>query len=77
MSNMAEIATAPKVGWECPECGKDCPFVNAGRTHVCYCTDCQVSWIWGCNLTSHWRDQTEAEQRAEWAAAGIENMRRI
>ena len=70
-------STTFKVGWECPECGKDSPHVNAGRTQVCYCTRCQVSWIWGENLVSCWREQTEAEQRALYEAAGIERMRRI
>jgi hypothetical protein len=69
--------TSTKVGWECPECGKDSPYVNVGRTHVCYCTGCQVSWVWGSNLTDSWKYQTEAEQRAEYEAAGIDRMRRI
>jgi hypothetical protein len=69
--------TTQLVGWECPECGKDCPFVNVGQMHVCYCADCQVSWIWGINLSDSWKYQTEAEQRAEYEAAGIEHMRRI
>jgi hypothetical protein len=36
-----------------------------------------VSWIWGENLVSCWREQTEAEQRALYEARGIERMRRI
>ena len=61
----------------CPLCGKESPYVNAGKTHVGYCEPCGVSFITGANLFSSWQDETEDEQRAAYAAAGIESLRRI
>ena len=59
----------------CPTCGKNDGYVNAGSTHVFYCTEHRVSWIFGANLFSGWRDETEEEQREKYKL--IEDFERV
>jgi hypothetical protein len=61
----------------CPTCHRNDGYTNAGRTHVCYCLEHRVSWVIGCNLFSSWKDETEAEQRAAWAAIGLDDFARV
>ena len=63
--------------WDCPECGVASPYVNVGRVHIGFCQHCGVSWYIGANLFSGWKEETEDEQRAAWAAAGLESLRRV
>jgi hypothetical protein len=69
--------TTVKPYLSCPVCEEESPYVNAGRVHVGYCQPCGVSFIIGTNLFSSWRDETEDEQRAAYAAAGIQSLRRL
>jgi hypothetical protein len=50
----------------CPTCGKNDGHLNVSRTHVFYCLEHRVSWIYGSNIFSDWRDETEAEQREKY-----------
>lgn len=59
----------------CPQCGGNDGYVNAGRTHVCFCLAHRVSWIAGANIFSDWRHETEAEQRERYKI--IEGFERI
>jgi hypothetical protein len=42
---------------------------------VFYCTEHRVSWIFGANLFSGWRDETEEEQREKYKL--IEDFERV
>jgi hypothetical protein len=59
----------------CPTCGKNDGFVNAGSTHVFYCEEHRVTWIYGSNIFSGWRDETEAGQRERYKV--IEGFERV
>jgi hypothetical protein len=59
----------------CPTCGRNDRYVNAGSTHVFYCLEHRVSWIFGANIFSGWREETEAEQREKYKL--IESFERV
>jgi hypothetical protein len=59
----------------CPTCGKNDGYLNAGRTHVFYCREHKVSWIFGANMFSSWKDETEEEQREKYKL--IEDFERV
>jgi hypothetical protein len=59
----------------CPTCGKNDGYLNAGRTHVFYCREHKVSWIFGANLFDSWKDETEDEQREKYKL--IEGFERV
>lgn len=62
---------------ECPECGRNDGYLNAGKTHRFYCRQDRTAWYVGSNLFSSWRDETEAEQRAKWADIDMESFRDV
>lgn len=47
----------------CPLCG-EASWLNVGKTHWCYCKHHKFRWSPGSNLLSSWRDETEADWRA-------------
>jgi hypothetical protein len=55
----------------CPQCGKNDGYVNAGRTHIFFCKAHRTKWIFGANIFSDWRDQTEDEQRRVYDEIGL------
>jgi hypothetical protein len=61
----------------CPVCGKHDGYVNAGKSHVFFCSEHAKSWIGGANLFDSWRDETEDEQRAKYEAARISETERV
>lgn len=61
----------------CPTCERHDGYINIGRGHWFYCAEHKVCWWVGSNLFSSWKDQTDAEQRAEYDAVGFEGMREI
>jgi hypothetical protein len=52
----------------CPHCRNHDGIINVGRGHWLFCDRHKVRWFVGENLFDSWRDQTEAEQRAIYAA---------
>jgi hypothetical protein len=60
---------------DCPECGQHRDFVHIGRGHWGYCPDCRCMWMFGSNLFSSWRDESEAEQRARYDDLGLGEYR--
>lgn len=62
---------------ECPECGRNDGYLNAGRTHVFFCDEHKTRWTVGSNLFSSWRDETEEEQREAWDSRGLEFYREV
>ena len=59
------------MGLDCPRCGNHRPYVNIGKGHWGYCVTCRVTWMFGANMFSHWRDETETEQRARYDGLGL------
>jgi hypothetical protein len=59
----------------CPTCGKNNGYVNAGATHVFYCSEHKVSWIYGANIFSGWREETKEQQRENYKL--IEDFERV
>lgn len=59
----------------CPTCRGNDGYVNCGRLHVFFCKEHRVSWIFGANLFSSWREQTDAEQREQYKM--IEGFERV
>jgi hypothetical protein len=59
----------------CPTCGKNDWYVNAGTTHVFFCAEHRVSWIFGANLFSSCHEETEQEQREKYKR--IEGFERV
>jgi hypothetical protein len=57
----------------CPTCGDYSGMVNAGRTHVFFCSERKVSWIAGANLFAV--DETREEQIERYKA--IEGFERV
>ena len=45
----------------CPECHSGDGFLNVGRTHVFLCHSHRVKWIFGANIFSSWRWESEAD----------------
>jgi hypothetical protein len=58
----------------CPHCHRMDGYANAGRSHRAFCREHKVSWFIGSNLFSNWREQTEEEQRANWADIGLDTF---
>lgn len=52
----------------CPVCRRSDGYLNTGRDHWFVCERHRVCWCAGSNLFSTWRDQTEADWRANAAA---------
>lgn len=44
----------------CPVCEIAAEYLNVGRVHWCYCTNCGAKWRFGENLFSGWRDESPA-----------------
>lgn len=61
----------------CPECGREAPYTNAGKTHVFYCKGCKTRWVAGINLFSSWRNETEEERRRAWDKIGLDHFREV
>ena len=59
----------------CPTCGKNDGYLNAGKTHVFYCREHKVSWVFGANVFGSWKDETEDEQPEKYKA--IEGFERV
>jgi hypothetical protein len=51
----------------CPECGKTDGHLNVGRDHWFVCHAHKKCWSPGSNLFSSWKDETEAEWKANFA----------
>lgn len=62
---------------DCPRCGSHCHYVNIGRGHWGYCEACRVMWMFGSNLFSHWRLETEDAQRARYAELGLDGFEHV
>jgi len=43
----------------CPECHRNDGYLNVGRTHIFICHEHKTAWIFGDNVFSDWREQTE------------------
>lgn len=52
----------------CPECGRNDGHHNVGAGHWGLCHQHRTRWFIGANLFSGWREESEAEQRAQFAA---------
>jgi hypothetical protein len=76
MADETTVTTGCASDVTCPECRTERAYLNIGRDHIGYCTDCQLSWRIGSNLFSSWMEETEAAQWAAYEAAGISTMRR-
>ena len=61
MSNDAQTATTDNHFGGCPKCGANTGMIHVGRHEWCYCTDHKLAWYVGSNLSSAWRDQTDAD----------------
>lgn len=48
----------------CPECGGDDGYLNVGRDHWMFCETHRTRWLFGSNLFSSWRHETEEEWEA-------------
>jgi hypothetical protein len=59
----------------CPTCGRNDGYLKARRTHEFYCLEHRVSWIYGANTFSGWRDETEAQQIEKYRL--IEDFERV
>jgi hypothetical protein len=61
----------------CPHCAGNDGHINVGRSHWMSCAEHKVKWCVGENLFSHWRDQTEDEQRKVYDDLGFGEYREI
>lgn len=62
---------------ECPECGRNDGYANAGKSHTFFCREHKTRWLVGSNLFSSWQDHTEEEQFAIWNEIGLEGFREV
>ena len=75
-SARAQILASDEFG-TCPECGQTDGYLNIGRGHWFYCRQHRVRWFVGSNLFGSWREQTEAEQRADYDALEFGSYREV
>src|SRR5260370_7222932 len=61
----------------CPVCRKTDGFMNVHSSHPFICKEHRKYWPVGSNFFSCWKEQTEAEQRKIWRAAGIDDFEDI
>jgi hypothetical protein len=61
----------------CPICGGNDGYANAGQTHVFYCKEHKIKWIYGADIFSNWRDQTEEEQEKIYNDIGLGDFEAI
>jgi hypothetical protein len=61
----------------CPKCGEVDDYINIGRGHWFYCQEHKTKWWGGENIFSSWREQTEDEQRAKYAALDFGSYERV
>ena len=61
MSKLNEQASNdPSVFGGCPQCHRNDGYHrNVGRTHWYFCTEHKTKWVWGSNLDSSWRTDSE------------------
>ena len=45
----------------CPLCGSNDGYLNIGREHWFYCDRHKARWLFGSNLFSGWREETEED----------------
>lgn len=45
----------------CPVCHEARLFMNVHKSNYCLCEDHKVAWLFGWNLLSHWRHETQEE----------------
>jgi len=61
----------------CQKCGEVSGGLNVGRGHWFYCSTHRLKWLAGYNLFSHWRDETEQEQRVAYDAVGLGEFSKV
>jgi hypothetical protein len=67
---MSEIDVKEHFGC-CPVCGGNDGCANAGSRHIFYCKEHKIKWIYGADIFSSWRDQTEEEQEKIYNDIGL------
>ena len=62
---MSKTKVDPYLG-SYPKCGGNDGFVNAGSSHIFFCREHKMSWMFGANIFNGWHEETEAEQRENY-----------
>jgi hypothetical protein len=55
----------------CPHCGGNDGYTNVGRCHWFFCKAHKTKWLFGSNIFSGWRWETEDEQRCRYNEIGM------
>jgi hypothetical protein len=61
----------------CRICHKHDGYLNAGRTHVFFCKEHELSWGGSVNILSTWQFETEKQQRKAWQEIGLDRFQRV
>jgi hypothetical protein len=62
---------------QCPHCGKNDGYYNAGESHWFFCEVHKTKWLFGANLFSSWQNQTEDEQLQIILSKGFEKYQEV
>ena len=62
----------------CPDCRNAADgYYNVGRHHWFFCDACRTKWLFGANIFSSWRFETEEEQCAAYEKHGYGGFREV